>query len=410
MSIYTDRGVFRVEVTLKGEKYRGRFKDYKEARIQEALWKAGQSLPKRKDEAPAAAAPGVPGERPRTLEALLAAGKQHLWLKQKDRDTSANRCQIFLAYLGLDRDPMSLRQADIDRAVRRLEDTQITGATINRYLSVFNVLTKWGEKRGFCKTFLMEWHPESKGRIRTVSQAEERQLLDLMHGYGRSDIAALITIALTTGMRQGELLKIRLEDLQGARVTLGDTKNGDTHYLTLPEPTLKLLVWYLTECEPVGDDECRYWWDRARAEMGLADDPWFTWHAMRHTAATRALKAGVDVRVVQKMLNHKRIETTLRYTHVDDTQIANALVALSGVSSRETPVFAPPPAFGAVVAAGSAGKNTRRKTRKRLPTVAPVANTTPALASGGRGGTGRRAGFRFQPIVEPEDLLNPSDD
>lgn len=403
MSIYPDRGVFRVEVTLKGQKYRGRFKDYKDAQIAELQWKAGKSLPERLERR----SEGVPAtNRPTTLLSLLESGKQHLWIKQKDRATSANRCQIFLAYIGLDRDPMSLTQADVDQAVRRLEATAITGATINRYLSVFNVLTKWGEKRGYCQTFLMEWHPESKGRVRTMSQAEERQMLDLMRAYGRDDIAALVTISLATGMRQGELLKIRLEDLHGTRLTLGDTKNGDTHYLTLPDTVLALLQWYLTTCNPVGDNECRYWWDRCRAEMGLADDEWFTWHCMRHTAATRALKAGVDVRVVQRMLNHKRIETTLRYTHVDDTQIAHALVALSAASSRVAPPVPPPPAFPVVAVSTGAAKNSRRTTRKRLPSVAPVAKANPAQTGGGRGGTGRRAGFRFRPIVGPEDDIS----
>ena len=403
MSIYSDRSTFRVEVTVKGVRYRGRFNDYKDAQIAELQWKAGKSLPERQQPSPA---PTLAGDRPRTLTALLKLGKEHIWLKQKDRDTSVRRCEIFIGYLGPHKDPLTITQTDVDEAVEQIEARGVQGATVNRYLSPFNRLTRWGERRGFAKRYIMEWHPENGGRVRTISEIEERQLLDLLMSYGRDDIVALVRISLATGMRRGELLKIRLEDIQGRRITLRDTKNGASHYLTPPQPIVDLLQWYLTVCEPVKAAELRYWWDRARKEMGLADDKWFTWHCMRHTAATRALKAGVDVRIVQKMLNHKRIETTLRYTHVDDAQVENALAAISPASVDNYPQLPPPPAFSHWISYPAASRGAQRKRRKRLPIVASVSKGTSTPVAGGRGGTGRRAGFRFRPIVDGEEDIS----
>ena len=44
-------------------------------------------------------------------------------------------------------------------------------------------------------------------------------------------------------------------------------------------------------------------------------------HMFRHTAATRLLERGVDIRFVQKLLGHASISTTEIYTHVSDRQL-----------------------------------------------------------------------------------------
>ena len=52
----------------------------------------------------------------------------------------------------------------------------------------------------------------------------------------------------------------------------------------------------------------------------------FSMHALRHTYATRAIEAGVDPKVLQKMLGHSSIKMTLdRYVHVTDDAMDNAI-------------------------------------------------------------------------------------
>ena len=49
-------------------------------------------------------------------------------------------------------------------------------------------------------------------------------------------------------------------------------------------------------------------------------------HKLRHTAATLMYKYGnVDIRALQELLGHESISTTEIYTHVDNTQIRNAV-------------------------------------------------------------------------------------
>lgn len=55
----------------------------------------------------------------------------------------------------------------------------------------------------------------------------------------------------------------------------------------------------------------------------------FHFHDLRHTAGTRLLRKSNNLRVVQRMLRHERIETTLRYAHVLDQDVRDALEAMA---------------------------------------------------------------------------------
>src|SRR3546814_1442512 len=69
----------------------------------------------------------------------------------------------------------------------------------------------------------------------------------------------------------------------------------------------------------------RSWWDRTKKRMGLEDDQDFVFHTCRHTRATRMVDAGINIFVIKEWMGHKRIETTLRYAHVKQQNLEDAL-------------------------------------------------------------------------------------
>jgi len=48
-------------------------------------------------------------------------------------------------------------------------------------------------------------------------------------------------------------------------------------------------------------------------------------HRWRHTYATSLLRRGVDIHLVQRLLGHANIVTTVRYIHLSDTDLADAV-------------------------------------------------------------------------------------
>ena len=70
----------------------------------------------------------------------------------------------------------------------------------------------------------------------------------------------------------------------------------------------------------------RRWFENAAEAAEIAD---FRWHDLRHTFASRLVMAGVPLRAVQLLLGHKRIETTLRYSHLGEAQLQEAVERLT---------------------------------------------------------------------------------
>lgn len=76
-------------------------------------------------------------------------------------------------------------------------------------------------------------------------------------------------------------------------------------------------------------------WEAGLKEAGIDD---FRWHDLRHTFATWLRQEGTPLEVVQRALGHKHITTTMRYAHVADRELQEALHKVPSFSPSETNV------------------------------------------------------------------------
>jgi integrase len=180
--------------------------------------------------------------------------------------------------------------------------------------------------------------PENNQRTRHLSFDEEDRLFAKLTG-DREYLKTLVTVALYSGPRRGELLKLRWSnvdfDLNGINFT--ETKSNKDRSVPM-EPIVREALLQL--CEGAGDaeyvfvnptTETRYTdikksFTAACQEAGITG---FTFHDLRHTFGTRLADAGVDVVKIKELMGHASIVTTMRYMHATDQGKRGAITVLS---------------------------------------------------------------------------------
>jgi integrase/recombinase XerD len=150
-----------------------------------------------------------------------------------------------------------------------------------------------------------------------------------------------LELLLATGIRVGELIRLRPADLDLAEGVLRVIGKGNRQRVVfLPGTRVRrLLDSYLArraalqpraeslfvadDLRPITAPGVRAFLKEIAKSAGLSRR--VTPHLLRHTAATLLLEAGVDIRFVQRLLGHASIMTTQLYTHVSDKALQTAI-------------------------------------------------------------------------------------
>lgn len=330
MSIYPDRdrsgnltGHFRIEVQKGTKRLRGRAPSLPEARKLEAQLKASIDT-------------GAEASKPRGPIASVAAkcltvrqasdrAKSVLWAKQRTEDESLKKLERLVTLAGEDLPLDDLDINKVDEIVSSLKETGISDATVNRYLSCLSAFLRFCQKRKFrtAEPIELDWKEEDEGRIRWLTYEEEQRLMELLP----APYSTIVFIAIRTGMRASELLTLKPDQVEKKWIRLWKTKNGSARSVPINADLYKVIEPLVRKKEIPTYWQLRWEWEKARKEMGMLKDHGFVFHACRHTFATRAVQANVNIRVLQKLMGHRSIQTTLRYASVDDRTLADAAIA-----------------------------------------------------------------------------------
>jgi integrase len=258
-------------------------------------------------------APKLPA-KPQTLaEAVnLTAGK--LWGEGEWSSQAKAHVLSLASLIGEERHMSTLTEDDFEKAAEELLEERAP-ATVNRYLSSVSKLLAHAHKKGWIEEELdLPWQKESEGRIRFLTAAEEVRLFEHLP----QDMRAFCTLAIETGMRRGELLRIKREDVVGFDwLMIPQTKNGSPRGVPLTQRAFDALNDLWTLGFPT-KQRVRQQFERAREIAGLHD---VVFHSLRHTCCTRLMQAGVDIQKCKEWMGHRSINTTMRYRHVTDTML-----------------------------------------------------------------------------------------
>lgn len=233
-----------------------------------------------------------------------------------------------------------ITQADLETFLsKRLE--RIGPARHNRDLTILRAIFKKAVEWGYCRgnpALGIKKLVEPPGRVRFLSD-EEREVL-LASCTGR--LLQVVEIALDSGLRRGELLVLKWEqvDFRNQMLRIERSKNGDRRDIPMTERVFQIFKAIPRRVDtpfvfanPDGSHirSLKTAWGTAIRKSGITD---FTFHDLRHTFASYKVMGGVDIRSVQTLMGHRSIVMTMRYSHLSPGHLRGAIAVLERSGPR----------------------------------------------------------------------------
>ena len=239
-------------------------------------------------------------------------------------------------------------------------------ATVLRYLmALSHAFTVARKEWNWCESSPVENVQRPKvnnERTRYLTDAERESLLNACEISHNPDLYLVVLLAISTGMRKGEIMGMRWQDIHAApdqsftRVHLPKTKNGKARSVLLTSPALELLEDRRTKLmesqqtkvaaglvfpsttnssKPV---DLRKPWSAALQAAGIEE---FRFHDLRHTTASYLAMNGASLLAISKVLGHKTTKMTERYSHLATSHIDEVVRSMNakkfGPASKPTP-------------------------------------------------------------------------
>jgi integrase len=234
-------------------------------------------------------------------------------------------------------------------------DAGMAGTTLHHVHAVFHQALKQAVELGLVPRNVTEQMKAPRLTTRQMAPLTEAQAQHFREVVRGDRFEALYTLALTTGMREGELLALRWQDVDveqaSLKVRMGLQRDDEGYHLAETKTAYSrrtigltraavaaLRAHWLRQQEerlalgPAWDasldlvfsniiggamDPARFVREHFKKALAKAGLPDIRFHDLRHTAATILLSHGVNVKVVSEMLGHADVATTLRtYAHV----------------------------------------------------------------------------------------------
>jgi len=231
--------------------------------------------------------------------------------------------------------PVQVMPRDIrDWQAHQQQTEQAAPATVNQRLVAVKRFFKWAQKQQIVQQNPAEDVAAIRINQREIKSLEDAPLRRLLRA-AKSDIRdfAILEVLVGTGLRVGELLQLKVGDLdiqpRSGRLTVRYGKGGGYREIPLTRDVRYALQIYLEEAHPAPDNPQHGLWmgrdevithrssitrmiDKYAIRAGLES---ITPHMLRHTFATRYLKANPDdLRGLARLLGHSNLNTVMIYT------------------------------------------------------------------------------------------------
>lgn len=254
----------------------------------------------------------------------------------------------FKDYFGKDTLLTDIRYVDLELYRTHLKQkltrfkTIRSDATVNREMSclhhIFSKAVEWELidqnpfNRG--KTLLLK---ENNKRLRFLNEDEIDRLRDACPGYLRR----IVKCAIMTGMRRGEILSLKWDQIRNGFIYLDKTKTNEARQIPISDELERIFKEirkeqhltskhvFLYNGKPMKRNKSAF--RTAVKRAGIVD---FRFHDLRHTFASQILINGGSLKDVQELLGHKDMTMTLRYSHLTQERKRKAVNLLNRLTAK----------------------------------------------------------------------------
>ena len=194
------------------------------------------------------------------------------------------------------------------------------GKQVEDYLGIPNVAMK------------VSLLPENNARTRYCDINETKRIISAALQYHCKSVGSYVALLFLTGCRASEL-RLRLwsdVDLQNKTLKIERTKNGSSHTIFLSDMMIDIIDSipkikgnpYLFAGKKHGRhiSESRRAFNEIKAVAKIKSPEEVVYHTARHSVGSNLLQDGVDIASVKALLNHKSLDSTLRYLHLSESK------------------------------------------------------------------------------------------
>jgi site-specific recombinase XerD len=270
-------------------------------------------------------------------------------LSENTRSAYVSDLADFRKWLSPGTAPTAVTQALVKAYLAMMSgERKLAPATIRRRVACLRVFFRWLSRHTESPDPFANWQlklPRRRRLPRNLSRIEISSLLFSLESGGsfsadtEGDLPVAVRLMVGTGVRVGELCKLRFDDVapDGSSLRIHGKGSRDRMvYVTDPSLRFELCALVLerrrrSPCQlfmnrrgtPLRPQSVRSRLRRYGVILGFTRR--VTPHMLRHTAATTLIEMGVDIRFVQRLLGHSSIATTEIYTHVSDQALRDTL-------------------------------------------------------------------------------------
>lgn len=176
-----------------------------------------------------------------------------------------------------------------------------------------------------------------------------KELLQLFDGALNPKHRLILRLIYGSGLRRSELVNLRIEDIDTrdgkCRIRINKSKGAKDRYTVLSTKVLEEMRAYFVACrpkeylfngqkkgQPVSFGLLRHITLKAKERSGITKP--VNLHILRHCFASHALEDGMSLRVLQEILGHSSIQTTMVYLHVSDVPLQGAFSPLDNIEEK----------------------------------------------------------------------------